>query len=256
MSADILPLPHAHAHNDYLHPQPLRDALARGFTSVEADLWLVDGRLLVARTPQDAVPSRTLAALYLDPLRERVRRNGGTVYPRPGGFQLVVDVKSEPQATYQRLHDVLCDHAEHLTGFTATDVHERAITVVITMKAAHALHDTLAGQHLRYAAYDGRPHQLVRSPRALTPMISDYWFRDFTWTGDGPMPITERDLLHAMAAAARAGGQLLRFWGTPDQPSPQRDAVWTELLRAGAGLINTDDLAGLAGFLRHQAIAR
>ena len=35
-----MPLPNAHAHNDYLHRHPLTDALDRGFTSVEADVFL------------------------------------------------------------------------------------------------------------------------------------------------------------------------------------------------------------------------
>src|SRR5688500_5242918 len=39
-------LPHAHAHNDYLHDRPLLDALDHGFNSVEADIFLVDGQLL------------------------------------------------------------------------------------------------------------------------------------------------------------------------------------------------------------------
>ena len=38
------PLAQAHAHNDYEHDRPLLDALEHGFTSVEADVWLVDGR--------------------------------------------------------------------------------------------------------------------------------------------------------------------------------------------------------------------
>jgi len=44
----IVPLARAHAHNDYLHPRPLLDALDAGFTSIETDVWLVDGDLLVA----------------------------------------------------------------------------------------------------------------------------------------------------------------------------------------------------------------
>ncbi len=35
--------PRAHSHNDYLHRRPLLDALALGFCSVEADIYLVDG---------------------------------------------------------------------------------------------------------------------------------------------------------------------------------------------------------------------
>src|SRR4051794_35634110 len=71
------PLKNAHAHNDYEHPRPLFDALDQGFTSVEADIFLVNGQLLVGHTAVDLKPGRTLEALYLDPLRARVRANGG-----------------------------------------------------------------------------------------------------------------------------------------------------------------------------------
>src|SRR5438552_17864850 len=75
------PLTRAHAHNDYEHTRPLRDALDHGFCSIEADVWLVDGKLLVAHDRGKVKPDRTLQALYLDPMRERVRRNGGRLYP-------------------------------------------------------------------------------------------------------------------------------------------------------------------------------
>ncbi|MEU9588105.1 hypothetical protein AB0D70_32420, partial [Streptomyces werraensis] len=42
-AAGAQPLPRAHAHNDYEHDRPLLDALDHGFTSVEADIYLVDG---------------------------------------------------------------------------------------------------------------------------------------------------------------------------------------------------------------------
>jgi hypothetical protein len=43
----VVPLARAHAHNDFQHERPLFDALAHGFTSVEADVWLVNGELLI-----------------------------------------------------------------------------------------------------------------------------------------------------------------------------------------------------------------
>src|SRR2546429_8940516 len=86
------PLARAHAHNDYEHARPLLDALERGFCSIEADVWLVDGRLLVAHDRNAVKAERTLQALYLDPLRERVRRNGGRVYRDGPEVTLLVDV--------------------------------------------------------------------------------------------------------------------------------------------------------------------
>src|SRR5215475_7710089 len=78
--AQPTPLVRVHAHNDYEHKRPLFDALDHGFCSVEADIYLVDGALLVAHDRDQVKPERTLQALYLDPLRERVKTNGGRVY--------------------------------------------------------------------------------------------------------------------------------------------------------------------------------
>ena len=70
------------------------------------------------------------------------------------------------------------------------------------------------------------------------------------WNGlEGPMPGPERQKLRAIVAAAHKQGRRVRFWATPDQPSPAREALWSELLAAGVDLINTDDLPGLRAFL-------
>jgi hypothetical protein len=53
------PLDHAHAHNDYEHARPLLDALDRGYGSVEADIYLVDGALIVAHARDIVREGRT-----------------------------------------------------------------------------------------------------------------------------------------------------------------------------------------------------
>src|ERR1019366_2575676 len=53
------PLTRAHAHNDYEHSRPLWDALDQGFCSVEADIYLVNGQLLVAHDRNQVKPERT-----------------------------------------------------------------------------------------------------------------------------------------------------------------------------------------------------
>jgi hypothetical protein len=84
VGADTVGLERAHAHNDYEHDRPLYDALDHRFKSVEADIWLVDGELVVAHdaedVPQAAEQGRTLRSLYLEPLRQRVKQNRGSVY--------------------------------------------------------------------------------------------------------------------------------------------------------------------------------
>ncbi|GAA4969262.1 hypothetical protein HD597_008746 [Nonomuraea thailandensis] len=242
----VQPLPRAHAHNDYEHERPLLDALDHGFTSVEADIYLVDGELRVGHDPEDLRPGRTLQSLYLDPLAERVRH--GSVYPRSRQqLQLLVDIKNNGAATYTELDRVLKSYRKMLTGYHKGRVKPGAVTVVISGDRPR---DLMAAQERRYAFYDGRMADLGQGDPALIPLISDNWTNHFTWTGVGEMPAAERDKLRQIVATAHRDGQRVRFWATPDTAGPARDALWRELVAADVDHINTDDLAGLEAFLR------
>lgn len=244
-AADTPPLIRAHAHNDYEHPRPLLDALACGFGSIEADVHLVDGRLLVAHDRKAVKPERTLEALYLDPLRERVKQNGGCVYRGGPTIILLIDVKSEAVATYDALHAVLKNYAAMLTVFRDGVTTPGAITVIVSGSRAPAV---MAAQSLRYAAMDGRIDDLNgQTAPALIPLVSDNWQKVFSWRWTGPIPEDEARKLKALVEQAHAQGRQLRFWNTPDNP-----ATWSVLYGAGVDLINTDQLTGLQGFLRAQ----
>src|SRR6516165_4820653 len=103
-------LVHAHAHNDYEHTRPLFDALDQGFCSVEADIYLVDGKLLVAHQRSQVKPERTLQALYLDPLRERIKKNHGRVYANGPECVLLIDLKTDWHQIYPVLREVLKEY--------------------------------------------------------------------------------------------------------------------------------------------------
>jgi len=127
-----IPLIRAHAHNDYEHKHPLFDALDHGFCSVEADIYLMDGKLLVAHNLSQVKPERTLQALYLDPLRERVRKNGGRVYANGPECTLLIDLKSEWRRIYPALRDVLKEYSDILSTFRSDTKETNAITAIIT----------------------------------------------------------------------------------------------------------------------------
>ncbi|WP_243061009.1 phosphatidylinositol-specific phospholipase C/glycerophosphodiester phosphodiesterase family protein [Nocardioides sp. SR21] len=247
----VAPLAQAHAHNDYEHARPLLDALANGFTSVEADVWLVDGKLLVAHDLADVDPKRTLSSLYLDPLTKRVRANKGSVYPHwRGRFQLLIDVKSEATATYRAIHAELRAHRRIITAFVGDDVRRRAVRAVISGGRDR---DLMASQRVRYAGYDGGIDEIdAGTPATLMPLVSESWWPRFAWRGVGPMPEDERAELLDIVERAHAGGYRVRFWDTPDIQSPGRRAVWTELVETGVDYLNTDDLYGLKQFLRRR----
>jgi hypothetical protein len=243
------PLWRAHAHNDYEHPRPLLDALDHRFGSVEADIYLVDGQLLVAHDPVDLDPARTLEALYLDPLAARVKANHGSVYRghrRP--LQLLIDIKTEGASTYLELDRRLRRHKHLFTSYAHGRVHPGAVTAVISGDRAARV--PMEAQSERRAFYDGRLADLgTATPASFVPLISDNWTLNFTWLGVGQFPEAERRKLRGIVASAHARGQRVRFWATPDLAGPARDAVWGELLAAGVDHLNTDDLAGLEAFL-------
>lgn len=239
----VVPLAKAHAHNDYLHARPLLDALDHGFTSVEADIYLVDGKLLVAHEPKELRAERTLAALYLDPLKERARRNKGWIFDSGRQFTLMIDIKTEAASTFAALHKELANYGDLLTTVRDGILQHKAVLVVISGNRAF---EKIAAEKLRYAGIDGRLTDLESTePAHLLPMISDNWTKHFRWNGEGSMPAEEREKLRRIATQTHVHGRRLRFWATPDKP-----AVWNELNAAGVDLINTDDLDGLRDFLQ------
>ena len=239
------PLPRAHAHNDYEHARPLFDALDQGFCGVEADIWLVNGELLVAHDLKDVRPERTLEALYLEPLRKRVLGGGGRVFPGTNEFSLMIDFKSEAAGTYAVLAPLLERYREMLTRFTATNVTPGAVTVILSGARPIA---QVQAQSERWCGIDGRLPDLMTNPSPfLMPWVSDSWRPTFPWFTDGRMLPADRARLEALVQQAHAQGRRIRFWGLQDQ-----EFVWRELFDAGVDLINTDKLAELRNFMESR----
>lgn len=239
---DVTSHSQAHAHNDYRHPHPLHDALAQGFCSVEADVFLVDGQLLVGHDRSELTPERTLQRLYLDPLQQRIRELGGHVYDNDVAFRLLVDIKSDATSTYDALDDVLATYGEMLVRLEEGRSWPGPVQVVIS---GNRDQQRIAADESRYAGIDGRLSDLGSDmPPDLLPWISDRWTAHFTWRGVGEMPENERKKLQRIVAQAHREGREVRFWATPDRPE-----IWQELVAAKVDLINTDDLVGLAKFL-------
>ena len=238
------PLVRAHSHNDYLHPHPLTDALSHGFWSVEADIWLTNGALLVAHDLEHTTPDKTLQRLYLDPLRAFLKTNN--VPPGTPPLTLLIDVKSNAERTYAALRDVLHSYRDIFTRFESNRIHTNAVIAILSGNRAEA---TLRAEPVRFAAIDGRlPDLQTNPPVALVPLVSDNWAKHFQWRGTNAFPENEKTKLRELVARAHAQGRRLRLWASPDTP-----AGWKEFRDAGVDLINTDKLADLERFLREPS---
>ncbi len=235
----------AHAHNDYMHERPLLDALDNGFASVEADVFLADGELLIGHDQSQLRPGKTLTALYLEPLAQRIQAQGGRVQKETETFYLLIDFKTDGETTYAALKNILKPYHPLLTMFDDSTTKINALTIIISGNRPKS---TLAKERYRWVGCDGRISDLADKPsRYLMPWISDNWRSHFKWNGSGGMPAEEQKKLEFLVQQVHANGQMIRLWAAPDTP-----ASWIVQQNAGVDFINSDRLEDLAKFLNTQ----
>jgi hypothetical protein len=218
--------------------------LGQGFTSVEADVFLVGGELLVGHSQAELQLERTLESLYLKPLSERAQRNGGSVFAADSPAQLLlhIDVKTTAVPTFQAIHDRLQKYPELFTPRTPQDSNSSPVRVVIS---GNRDYQQIVSAKPRWAGIDGRmkdlPSELAASDM---PLVSDAWHTHFTWRGVGEMPADEKAKLRDLVGRAHHEGRQVRFWATPEKPE-----LWMELQAADVDWINTDRLEQLREYL-------
>lgn len=228
--------PNAHAHNDYEHKRPLFDALSNGFGSVEADVYLVRGKLLVSHnTPGPS--ARTLEQLYLRPLDSLIRLHGGTVYADyKGPFWLMIDCKTTT-GTYEAIREAVLKYPDLLGE------HDDG-PVKIFLSGNRPL-ELMVKDGFIGLGIDGRPEDAGKGYNStLMPVISDHYRNWSSWNGKSPA--TENDLkkIKALAERVHGEGKKLRLWAIPD-----REEAWKALMEVGVDMINTDHLNELNAYL-------
>jgi hypothetical protein len=242
--AQSTPLLNGFAHNDYRHKHPLYDALDNGFTNIEADIFLRDTSLVVAHICPYFKGGKTLEKLYLKPLYDRVMQNNGRVYTNYGRpVILMIDVKTNSDNTYRVLERLLDKYRTILTSCNNGKVVYRAVTVVISGNKPYSL---LESEHSRLAFIDDDLRRVARDTTThnVFTMASCKYSRLLRWDGKGEIPFYEKQRLCTFVAIAHLMGAKVRLWG-----SPERKAVWDELLKCGVDLINTDHLVTLRNYL-------
>jgi hypothetical protein len=250
--AQSTPLPNGFAHNDYRHKRPLLDALENGFTNIEADIFLRDTTLIVAHAlPQFKSRARNLERLYLKPLHDRILANNGRVYANYNKpVILMIDIKTGSDDTYRALARMLDKYRDMLTSYDNGEMHYGAITVVLS---GHKPYKMLEAQDTRFAFIDEDLRKVARDSSSATndvfTMASCKYSNMLKWGGKGPMPLLQRERLCRFVDMAHRLGSKVRLWASPD-----RRAVWDELLKCGVDLINTDHLVPLKNYLSKNQV--
>lgn len=246
--AQVSPLPLAHSHNDYEQAKPLTAALENGFTSVEADVLYIYGKLYVGHNMPDKKRHKlkTLTKQYLQPLYKRFKANGGEIYKGyEGEFYLWIDIKFEASRAYKALRKALMPYKEMLNYYEDNELHKGKITVILSGDRPFR---PLLFDNLKLMTLDGRPSDLDKNYSSkVMPFISQHagiicQTRDLSEVG-----AEEIQRVADFAAKAKAQGKKVRLWATPED-----EQLWEQLEKAGVGLLNTDDLGRLRRYLSRE----
>ncbi len=238
----VIPLPHAYAHNDYWHKHPLFDALGNGFTHVEADVYLRHSKLLVAHKPPLLRKHNTIEDLYLKPLYNRFINNSGNVQTSMDTIVLMVDIKSNAEKTYLALKELLKDYEPILSTCDNGKVVIRNLTVVLTGHRPLELLNTETSR-LVFADEDLRKININEKSPDMFTIASCKYSNLIKWKGKGTISEFEKNRLKSLVVKAHLLGEKVRLWA-----SPEKEKVWVQLRNCGVDLINTDKLVALKRF--------
>lgn len=232
----------AHAHNDYEHAHPLKDAIQNGFASVEADVHFQDGKLLVSHNRPDK-NSTSLEKLYLAPLDSLLKVNTGKVNPKAEKlFYLMIDIKSEAESTYQAIK-------RSIALYPALRCSTKNCLVRIYISGNRPI-ETIVKEGYSGIAIDGRPDDVGKgfSPE-LMPVISDHFKNWSYWDGTSKPSAEDVHRIKDLAQRVHGEGKKLRLWAIPDN-----EIAWAALLEVGVDFINTDRLVELNHFLSQRGL--
>lgn len=224
-----------HAHNDYEKAMPFWNAYHAGFGSIEADIFLEKGALLVAHEKKQLNQHITLEKLYLAPLDSILKKyNGNIDTARARKLQLLIDIKTEAVPTLDTLIRLL----EKYPRITGSD----KISIVISGNRPPV--NTFTG-YPSYLFFDG---VFTQSYDAETlkriALFSDNLKAYTRWNGMGIIPAAERKTIDSLVSVAHRLNKKIRFWNAPDIIN-----TWYHLMRLHADWINTDHVAESASFM-------
>lgn len=229
----------AHSHNDYEQPVPFHKAWYQQFGSIEADIYLRHGVLIVAHDSTQIERNWTLDSLYIGPLLLQLEKNDGHVYPdKKRSLQLMIDIKSEAVPTLDRLVQKLRRYPSLIN----------AASLRIVISGSRPAPDQFAS-YPSWIRFDGELRKdYKRRQLKRIEMLSDNFARYSSWKGAGEISSADKLVLKKWIDKAHKLKKKIRFWNAPDTPES-----WKLFMELGVDYINTDNIEGLS---RHLAAAR
>ncbi|MDQ1085751.1 hypothetical protein [Siphonobacter sp. SORGH_AS_1065] len=224
--------PAAHSHNDYEQQKPFEKAYSLGFGSIEADVYVQNGELMVAHNREDIKPERTFRKMYLLPLLVNLRQHEGYPYPGHHKVQVLIDLKDAE--AIDLLQKMLKDHKMEL----------QKVDFVLS---GNMPKPEDFNTYDKILCFDGRRNITYSAEnRARVPLISAD-FKEFSssgWDGTTPLSTEVENKIKTFVTQAHQNNQKTRIWGTPNTV-----LAYQTLQRLGLDYIGSDDLDKLAEIL-------
>jgi alkaline phosphatase len=231
----------AHSHNDYEQSSPFYLAYNAQFGSIEADIWAVDGELFVAHNQAEISAAKTLDYLYIQPIVELFKKNGGKASGDPTyTFQLLIDLKTKVEPTLTLLAEKLKKYPEIFDP----EVNKNAVRIIITGNRPDpsrfiAYPDFISFDGILKVKYD--VGQLKR-----VGIYSENLAVFTSWKGKEAIAEQEEIRLKQIIDSVHGINKKIRFWNAPDTSD-----AWRKLMNLKVDFINTDHIPELAAFLRN-----
>jgi alkaline phosphatase len=225
----------AHSHNDYEQAHPFWEAYHAGFGSIEADIFLVNGVLLVGHNTSELTATRSLTDLYLKPLLSCLNKEGGHPYTDTSRhLQMLIDVKTNAVKTLNALVSLLKQYPEL--------IHSSSVKWVISGNQPAPGH---FADYPSFIWFDGKLNRTYSS-KAMTriAMFSDDLERYTKWKGEGPIPEKELKPIQHLIFKTHQLHKTIRFWDSPDSPE-----AWQTFVKLGVDYINTDHIEKLTQWM-------
>lgn len=226
----------AHSHNDYEHgADAFVLAFKKGFGSIEADVFPVNGSLYVAHNKKDIKSERSLKAVYLDPLLKEFTSG------KKRKLSLLIDIKEQHETALVLLEKEL----QPLKAFLTTTKKANYLTVIISGdRPAPSMYKNYAS----FIFFDDdlkKPHTKEEWKRVA--LVSLPFDKIVKWKGDTDLTMEEAKKVSHIIDSTHAAGKPIRFWAAPDTKTS-----WQWQMKLHADLIGTDKIEDLAAFLKNQ----
>ncbi len=233
-----------HSHNDYTRTMPFYEAYAHHVYSIECDMFYTKGKFLVGHDLEDLRDEVTFDRMYLEPLINVYKLNGGRPYAdSEAHIQLMVEIKSANTDEY--LKAFVAKVKKHPEVFDPS-VNPYACRIVVTGRVPSP--DKFA-KYPSYVTFDGDIN-LTYTPEQLkqVAMISVNFGAYSQWNGKGTLIKPEKEAVERLIAKAHAMGKPIRFWGAPESVT-----AWNTFYTMGVDYINTDHPAACGDFFSDWA---